>query len=380
MKPLRTYTLLKNFALQLVQPFISFVSAANGIMGEQLALISSASTVLPSLAQFALGFLRVRAKTLVTYGTALTGLLWIALSFSPFNWTFTSLYLALEVSLGVSSFGWYLLMERVSGTARGRTLAHFSFYATIGGLIATVITGFAVGSDFSLVRPFFLASGLLLLADSLIAMNFDVDSLPLERGRSPTLELEVLPYLLITFLFNVVWSMAWPLFPIAQVYIFHMDFTNLAIMSVISGVSTLFMQKKVGKLVDEHRRLMMFLGRFALSTFPLAYALSTSVYEIYLAEVVAGFTNSVGSTAYMAYLFDSSRDVRRGIGAYSVMVATGDLVGSSVGSLVADDVMSAYGVGAIRWLFAVIAVLRMLASAFYLILKERKPFKEVARA
>ncbi|MCI2414655.1 MAG: MFS transporter [Candidatus Aramenus sp.] len=379
MKSLRTYTLLKNFALQLVQPFISFVSAANGIMGEQLALISSASTVLPSLAQFALGFLRVRAKTLVTYGTALTGLLWIALSFSPFNWTFTSLYLALEVSLGVSSFGWYLLMETVSATTRGRTLAHFSFYATIGGLVATVVTGFVVGDNFSLVRLFFLASGVLLLADGLIAMKFDVDSLPLE-GRSPPLELEVMHYLLITFLFNVVWSMAWPLFPVAQVYIFHMDFINLAVMSVISGLSTLSMQKKVGKLVDEHRRLMMFLGRFALSTFPLAYALSTSVYEIYLAEVVAGFTNSVGSTAYMAYLFDSSRDVRRGIGAYSVVVAMGDLVGSSVGSLVADDVMSAYGVGAIRWLFAVIAVLRMLASAFYLLLKERKPFKEVARA
>lgn len=310
MKPLRTYILLKNFALNLSQPFISFLSALSGLNGEVLAIVSSAGTVLPSLVQFLLGFIRARGKKLVILGTGVSTLLWITLAFTPFNSvSFVLLYVLLESSLGISLFGWYLIMERVSGTTRGKTLAQYSFYSTLGGLVATLITGFLVGRSVSMIRPFFLITGILTLIDTYIAWNFDVDyEKPPSKGLKVSKELR--DFLLVTFGFNVIWSSAWPLFPLAQVYVFSMNFENVAIINTISGLSTLLMQNWVGKLVDKNRKLMMFLGRLALATFPLAYALSNSVYEIYLANVVAGFTNSVNSTAYLSYLYDSSKDTR----------------------------------------------------------------------
>jgi hypothetical protein len=370
-KPLRTYILLRNFALSLSQPFIAFLSALSGLNGEALAIISSAGTVLPSIVQFVLGFVRARGKQLVVIGSAIVGILWVILSLIPFSSIiFVPLYVFLEASLGVSLFGWYLIMDTVSSSSRGKVLAQYSFYSTLGGLIATLITGFLVGDDTALVRPFFLMTGVLILSDSYIAYKFDVD-----YEKPPIKELkmtkEFRDFLLITFTFNVIWSSAWPLFPLAQVYVFNMNFENVAIINTISGVSTLLMQNWVGKLVDKNRKLVMFTGRLALTTFPLAYALSTSSYEIYLANVVAGFTNSVNSTAYLSYLYDSSKDTRKSMGLYNAVTALGDLTGSSIGGITAQLVTSYFGVvQGIRDMMLIIAVLRILASLFYLRLHE----------
>ncbi|AWR95223.1 MFS transporter [Acidianus brierleyi] len=374
MKPLRTYIILKNFSLELVQPFISFVSAAYGLIGEQLGLISSAGTVLPSVVQFFLGYVKARAKTLVSFGTFLTGILWLVLSIVPFSIFFTIVYLALDASMGISIFGWYLIMEKVSLTSRGKILAQYSFYSTFGGLIATLITGFIVGERFSLIRYFFIIAGVLTLLDGVISTKFDVDY-EVKNTIKINISRELKDYLLISFLFNIVWSLAWPLFPMAQVYVFKMNFSEVAIISVISGSSTLLLQRKIGKLVDKNRKIMMFTGRLALATFPLAYALSTSVYEIYLANVVAGFTNSVNSTAYMSYLYDSSSDVKRSVGIYSAIGGLGDLIGSSIGSILAEYFTSIAGIDSIRLLMLGVGVLRILASIFYLKLPEPKPFK-----
>lgn len=371
MKPLRTYILLRNFALNLSQPFISFLSALSGLNGEALAIVSSAGSVLPSVVQFVLGFVKARGKQLVVIGSAILGILWILLSFIPFNSaTFVAIYVFLEASLGVSLFGWYLVMERVSTSSRGKVLAQYSFYSTLGGLIATLITGFLVGDNTALIRPFFLITGVLILSDSYIASKFDVDyEKPPIKGLNVTKEFR--DFLLITFMFNVIWSSAWPLFPLAQVYVFNMNFENVAIINTVSGVSTLLMQNWVGKLVDKNRKLMMFTGRLALATFPLAYALSTSTYEIYLANIVAGFTNSVNSTAYLSYLYDSSKDTRKSVGLYNAVTAIGDLTGSSIGGITAQLVTSYFGVvQGIRNMMLVIALLRLLASLFYLRLHE----------
>ncbi|BCU71563.1 MFS transporter [Stygiolobus caldivivus] len=371
MKPLRTYIMLKNFALSLTQPFIAFLSALSGVNGEALAIISSAGTVLPSIVQFLLGFMRAKGKQLVVLGSAIVGGLWIILSLIPFgSVVFVVFYVLLEAGLGISLFGWYLIMDKVSTSSRGRVLAQYSFYSTLGGLIATLITGFFVGDDKALIRPFFMTTGLLMVTDSYIAYKFDVDyERPPLKGLRVSRELR--DFLVVTFAFNVIWSSAWPIFPLAQVYVFNMNFENIAIIDTISGVSTLLMQNWVGRLVDKNRKMVMFTGRLALATFPLAYALSSSVYEIYLANVIAGFTNSVNSTAYLSYLYDSSKDTRKSIGLYNVITALGDLTGSSIGGITAEIVTNTFGlVRGIREMMLAIALLRVIASLFYLKLHE----------
>uniref|UniRef100_A0A2U9IPH2 MFS transporter n=1 Tax=Acidianus sulfidivorans JP7 TaxID=619593 RepID=A0A2U9IPH2_9CREN len=375
MKPLRTYIIIKNFSLNLVQPFISFVTTASGILGEQLGLISSSGTVLPALIQFFLSYSNINAKKLVTIGTFLTGVFWIVLSIIPYGILFTALYLTLDAFMGISLYGWYLIMDKVSSTSRGKILAQYSFYSTLGGLVATLITGFVVGDNFSLVREFFIIAGTLNLIDGYIAINFDVDSESKYDNIIGNISRELKKYLLITFLFSIVWSLAWPLFPMAQVYVFHMNFLEIAIISVISGTSTLILQRKIGYLVDSHRKIMMFTGRLALAVFPLAYSFSTTIYEIYLANIIAGFTNSVNSTAYLSYLYDSSSNVRKSVGFYNAIEGLGYLVGASIGSLIAEFFFSFIGVYAIRLLLFSVAMLRIVAALLFIKLPEPKPFK-----
>ncbi|NON61356.1 MFS transporter [Acidianus sp. RZ1] len=375
MKPLRTYVVIKNFALNLVQPFISFTSVISGILGEQLGLISSASSFLPSIMQFLLGFSRTSGKSLVVYGTVLSAIGWILLALVPFNLAFTLIYLFLESSLGISLFGWYLIMEKVSRTSRGKTLATYSFYSTLGGLAATLITGFIVGGRTQDIRYFFGITGGLILLDVYFAIKFDVDAVSV-KSRVRKLPSEIKKYLAISFIFFTVWSLAWPLFPLAQYYIFSMNYFNIAIIDVISLSSTLVIQRWVGSLVDKNRKMMMFLGRLSLAAFPLAYALSTNIWEIYASQLVSGFTSSINSTAYLSYLYDSSDDVRKSLGYVNLVQGIAEIVGSSLGSILASVFIASMGIFGIRELLGLVGGLRIFASFLYLILKEPKPFKK----
>lgn len=373
-RPLIVYTLVNNFSSNLAQPFISFANAASGIIGEQLGLISSSSSVLPAIVQFFLSYIKSSGKKLVVFGTLATGVFWIILSFVPFGAIFTGLYVVLNASTGISLFGWYLIMDKASYSSRGRTLAQYSFYSNLGSLVATLVTGFIVGNNSSMIRLFFIATGILTLLDGIVAAKFDIDS---EYIRKPigNISRELKSYLLLTFIFSMVWALAWPIFPMAQVYIFHMDFLEIAIINVISIASTLLLQYKIGYLVDKNRKLMMFTGSLALATFPLVYAFSTNIYEIYLSSIMSGFTNSVSSTAYLSYLYDSSSDTRKSVGIYNTVQGLGYLIGSSIGSIAGEDLFFLFGNFGIKESLTIVAMLRIVVSFWFLKLPEPKTFK-----
>jgi len=157
------YSLLNNLANSLTSPFISFFVASNGIIGTLLAIVSSAGTTFPGIIQYVLANLYVRAKKLILIGTLASGLLWIGVGvLEIFNSSFVLIYVIIELSLGAANFGWLLILDKISETARGKTLAYYNFYGYIGGLIATLITGFIVGDELYLMRYFFVIGGLIL--------------------------------------------------------------------------------------------------------------------------------------------------------------------------------------------------------------------------
>jgi MFS family permease len=152
-----------------------------------------------------------------------------------------------------------------------------------------------------------------------------------------------------------------------------MTATNVAIISVIASSSTLMLQRRIGSIVDRHRRLMMFLGRLGLVTFPLAYALSPNVYWLYVANVMAGFTNSVSNTAYMAYLFDNARDRNKAIGMYNAVYGAGTLLGSVMGGWVSAAIIPYLGMRkSLDLLFTADAAARASVAVLYLTLNDNQ--------
>jgi len=369
------YSLLNNLASSLINPFISFFVASNEIIGTLLAVVSSAGTTFPEIIQYVLANLYVRAKKLILIGTLASGLLWIGVGvFEIFNPSFVLIYVIITLFLGAANFGWLLILDKISETARGKTLAYYNFYGYIGGLIATLITGFIVGDELYLMRYFFVIGGLIYLVNAYVIYHSDIDSEIIKsKARLFTSNPEVRKFLLINFVFTFIWAMAWPLFPLAQVYKFHMNEFNIAVISVIAGASTIALQKFIGILVDKHRKYMMFLGRLALSTFPFAYAFSTSVYEIYLANIVSGFTNSA-SISYTAFLFDNSNyyEKRINIALFNMLNGIAALVGSTFSSFIVGLISSRLGlVIAVNFMLVSIGIMRILSSFLYLKVKEK---------
>ncbi|AWS00342.1 MFS transporter [Metallosphaera hakonensis] len=374
MRPLRTYAILKSIATDLAQPFITFTAASSGIVNEYLGVISSASTVLTAVSEFTVALTRVRAMTLLYLGNVVSGLSWIILSLLPFTGPYlTFLYCVAELGLGMSIMGWNLIMEKLSSTSRGEVLTQYTAYANVGGLIATLGAGIFVGSSANLIKIPFILSGVITLFTVLVLRHSDVDyEDPAREFRLPR---GIWNFLSLTTIFTFFWSFAWPLFPLAQIYIFHMNYINIAIISFIAGISSLIFRRKVAVLITKNRRMAMFLGRALLMVFPLSYALAPNVYYIYLAEVVAGFTSMVGSTAYISYLYDNSRkeDMKVALGFYSVVQGIGALSGSVLSSYILNLLVSVLGlITDIKVLLLTSAILRLATSFWYLKLRELK--------
>ncbi|WP_291999522.1 MFS transporter [Caldivirga sp.] len=376
MDKLRLYVLIQNLANGLTQPFMGFLAVASGVPNIGLGLISSANGFFAGVTQLPLRKLSEPVK-LLRLSTVTLATLWLLMAFisysNPILYVITYLFIA--AIGGVSSYAWALLLERASRGSRGRVLAEYGFFGSIGGLLATLIAGLVIRGDYSLARYVFLTAALLIMSNFMVLTrlnNVKYDGVDSGNLRQSVKGIE--RFLGATFLFAVVWSFAWPIFPVAQYYVFNMTTEQVAILSIVGGTSTLILQRPVGSLVDKHRRLMMFLGRFLLVTFPLMYVFSTSVYQLFIMNIVAGFTNSVSNTAYMAYLFDNSRDKKSAITIYNAVYGTGTLVGSLIGSAALTVTELVVGIEeAVKYLLVIDAAARAGAAVAYLKLPEFKP-------
>ncbi|MFP3297495.1 MAG: MFS transporter [Thermocladium sp.] len=370
MAKLKLYVMLQNIANGLGQPFISFLAAVNGAEGPLLGVVSSANSFFWGIIQLPLSYSKANAGRLLLIGNIVLGLFWAMLGaiggINPV--LYTAIYIVITLLNGVISFAWLLVMESLSKGSRGRTLAEYSFFGSIGGLAATLAAGLFIGRSYAAASYVFYITAAILMINAINVVGISIEERPRLPGPS------VPPrFYLVTTLFAMTWSFAWPLFPLAQVYVFNMTATNVAIISVIAGSSTLMLQRRIGSIVDRHRRLMMFLGRLGLVTFPLAYALSPNVYWLYVANVMAGFTNSVSNTAYMAYLFDNARDRNKAIGMYNAVYGAGTLLGSVMGGWVSAAIIPYLGMRkSLDLLFTADAAARASVAVLYLTLNDNQ--------
>ncbi len=250
-------------------------------------------------------------------------------------------------------------------------MANFAFYGSIGSLLATLITGVIVGSNYVVMHYVFMTTASLIFINAINAWSIEsadpsdqVITEPLSMLRSNR---KLTRFLLINTLFAIVWSFAWPLFPLAQVYLLNMNVEQLAIVNVISGVSTLVLQRFVGRWFDRNRKLVMFLGRFLLVTFPLSYALANNVYVIYLANTVAGFTNSVSNVAYISFVYDNSEDRRTAVSLYNLFYGVGTLIGSLISGALVTVVANYVGLkDSVRYMLLGDAAARALTATLYM--------------
>ncbi len=302
----------------LVQPYYSFLSVISGVGGPLLGVISSASVVVMDVVPMV--FKNVR-RLAPSFGYLIAALGWFAIGLTSVTEASTVFYLAFLVGLGIASYSIQVLLEPLSRGRRGDVLGSVTQYARLGGITATLVTGFIVGSNYQLNRLFAVITGLLYLVSAVQFRGVVAQEAQGEAGRTNV------RLVVANSLFYFVWALAWPVFPVLEVYKFHMDETNLAIISTIGGLSGLVGQYWMNKVINKRPVLALFLGRAALAVYPLAYALASNVYEIYVVYLAMAVT-STSQPALLAVVYNTTRNVRRSLAGVLFWQGIASLAGS----------------------------------------------------
>jgi len=223
-----------------------------------------------------------------------------------------------------------------------------------------VAGGLYMASNTQLAKYVFLVSAVATILTSFIVTGLHHEEDPHVRHRRAGLYFRGLEkFLAYNFIYMLAWSFAWPLFPLAQIYIFKMTTAQVAVINVIATSSTVVVQRFIGGFIARRLKLSMFIGRLTNTFFALAYALSPNVYGIYVSQLLAGLANP---------LVDTAEDRRAAIGTYSVLMGVGALIGGEAGGITYEVLERAYGVDVLRPMFLYVAIARAAAASLFLTL------------
>ncbi len=368
LRRLSLYNLVNGMVSSSYSPYISFIGASLGLPGYMLGLVSTAGTFFTNVSQYLSSLTRLTARQLVLWGNAVKAFaLALMLLFMGSHAAYTALVALVMVGSGISGMGTSLLSEYYSRGSRSVLLSRMAFYGSLGSLPVIVVGGVYMATDIQLARYVFLVS-----AVATMAMSFIVAGLPYEEDALPgghKLETRGLErFLAYNLVYMLVWSFAWPLFPLAQVYLFRMTTLQVAIINVIATSSTVVVQRFIGGFIARRLKLSMFIGRLTNTFFALAYAISPNVYGIYASQLLAGLANSINNVAYFSYLVDRAADRRAAIGTYSIVMGVGALIGGELGGTAYELLEPRYGISVLRTMFLYIALARAAAAGLFLTL------------
>jgi MFS family permease len=200
-------------------------------------------------------------------------------------------------------------------------------------------------------------------------------------------------YLIVNTTFGLIMSLLWPIFPIAQVTVLGLNFTQIAILNAIFSTLSSITQYFGGKLGDRiGRKPLLIISRFGMFSIPLFMiaALLTNQWLFLIASnVIGGGCMGLYTVANNAYVLDLAPEDQ--MGAYSglsqVFWGVTTFIGSLGAGFIADAVvnrgMNINGleeIDAIRQmviiLFSIICVLRVISAIGYFFIDESLP-KEI---
>ena len=364
------YNLARGMIGSAYSPYLSFIGASLGLPGYMLGLVSTAGTFFTNVSQYLSSLTRARPRTLVLAGNSLSAVaLALMYPFMGSHLLYTALVALVMVGSGISGMGLSLLNEYYSRGSRSVILSRMAFYGSLGSLPVIVAGGLYMASSTLLAKYVFLVSAVATILTSFIVTGLHHEEDPHVRHRRAGLYFRGLEkFLAYNFVYMLAWSFAWPLFPLAQIYIFKMTTAQVAVINVIATSSTVVVQRFIGGFIARRLKLSMFIGRLTNTFFALAYALSPNVYGIYVSQLLAGLANSINNVAYFSYLVDTAEDRRAAIGTYSVLMGVGALIGGEAGGITYEVLERAYGVGVLRPMFLYVAIARAAAASLFLTL------------
>jgi MFS family permease len=379
----------------MINPFIGpYAVKELGASSSEMGWLQSVSNISNNIMQVFWGRLSDRLGRRVPFiffGGLVVALLWVPLLFLK-SASQLVLLVALQALLGSMAVpAWTALIgDLVPSSHLGRVNAKINLWASVGSLTATLASGIIMASVGGTVReqiliPTAVASTFGLIS-SIVMVRVKEKSGKNNKAEKPFIAdlLDVvkvakkspnfLRYCTCSAHFTFFMSIAWPLFAITQVRILNASMLEIALLSVVQGIFTIFFIGWAGRLADTvGRKPLLLLVRFGYVTVPLTYAFAPNIYVIIAVSAFWGVVAAFEQASVTTYLLDVSPEAHRGsfTAFYNLLIGTVTFFGSLIGGYLSDYTISVYGlVLGLQIVYMVSAVGRGIGAATYFRLKE----------
>ena len=187
-------------------------------------------------------------------------------------------------------------------------------------------------------------------------------------------------FFIVNSIFGLMMAAMWPIFPIAQVTVLEMGFSQIAIVNAIFSTCSSLAQFFGGKIGDRiGRKPLLIFSRVAMFIIPIVMIgaiLIDNWLLLIISNVIGGTAVGANVVSQNAYILDLAPDDQ--MGAYSGLSQVGWGITTFIGSLsagfIADAIEVAVGTKQMIIItFSVITVLRILSSLGYFLIPESFP-------
>jgi len=402
LKPLYVRSIVNSFGSGTVSPFLSVYAVELGASASEMGWFQSVSNLAPNMMQVPWGKLSDnigRRIPFILIGGLITAVLWVPLMFVT---SAPQLILVIAVQSVLGSMAtptWTALIgDLVHSSKRGVTTATINRAAAIGSLLASLAAGYwMIMVKGTLQQMFFvplLVAVLLGVVSSLVMILVREKTRPNNRFGGSIFGIHdvikharsnpnFVRFSIASITFGFFMSISWPLFSITIIRVLNASMLEVALISVISGIVTIALQPWGGKLVDRvGRKQLIVVYRVGLVLVPVFYGLASSVFHLYLLNLILGIVGAFGDIALLAYLLDITQEELRGTltAFYNLLTGMVYFIGSLIGGYLANYLIGVFGLMfGLQLVYALSAIGRCAGALTFTTIKEPHTYPSTLR-
>lgn len=395
LKPLYARSVVNSISGGMVNPFMGAYAVELGASPSDMGWFQSSTNISNNLMQIFWGSMSDRSKRRIPFivvGGVILSVLWIPMMFVT-NAAQLIALLAVQALLGsMATPAWTALIgDLVPHLRLGKENASINYWASIGGVVATLVSGIIMVYVHGTIQQILLVPLVVAvvfgIASSLVMLKITEkgNRTKLDLKRSVTTDIfEIIKYAkktpsfvrycYVESVFQFFMSIAWPLFSITQISILNASWLQIALLSVVQSATTIVFQSWAGRLADTAgRKPLMVFFRFSLVTVPLAYAVFPNINTLIVVGVFWGFSQALGSASITAYLIDVSPEEARGsfIAVFNLIIGGVTFFGSLIGGYLSSYLSGLFGlVAALQIVYFISTAGRGIGALLYLKLEE----------
>jgi len=400
LKPLYTRSVVNSLGLGMVNPFISAYAVKLGASSSEMGWFQSLANLSNNVMQVFWGKQSDRIGRRIPFivlGGLIIAALWIPMMFVT-NASQLIILIAIQALLGsMATPAWTALIgDLVPSLRLGRASAAVNLWASVGSLIATLVSGIIMVSiGGTLQEMFFVPFTVAVICgfiSSFVMLSIEErrhnKNSASKKGFLPEMfeivtrvkkSPDFMKYSMAGAVFTFSMSIIWPLFSITLIRVLNASMLEIAFLSVIQTTVTLILQRRIGRLADTlGRKPLLVLFRFSLITVPIAYAFAPNVYVLMGVGAFWGISMAMGQASMTAYLLDVAPEEHRGsfTAFYNLIMGVTSFFGSLVGGYLSDFTIGLFGLTlGLQIVYMISMVGRGIGAATYLTLGEtlKKP-------